>query len=401
MNVRRKIKVLCVSDYYLPGFKGGGPIRTIANMCELLGGEFDFWIFTRDRDLGSKVSYPDINVDEWVDMSGVKMFYASPGSFGLFGFLRASKQGEFDLLYLNSFFSISASILLCIAAYGHLINLPPILLAPRGEFSPGALAIKPAKKKLYILFSRLFGVYKNIKFHASTKIEAVDIQNVLHNDIGTIYVAPDLVDVKMLQSSSTHEFGGDGLFRAIFVSRISPKKNLDGLLSILKMVKCNIQLNIYGPIEDEYYWSQCKSQINKLPDNVSVSYLGELNPTDVASTFAIHHVFIFPTHGENFGHVIFESLSAGTPVMISDNTPWIGDDKNAVTVIPNDMVDTWRDELEKFAKLSESAYQDRRFAAFQYVKNYIDHSNFLSDNSKMLRSIVSTKNTLTSYKGSV
>jgi len=29
-----------------------------------------------------------------------------------------------------------------------------------------------------------------------------------------------------------------------------------------------------------------------------------------------------PTFAENYGHAIAESLSMGTPVLISDNTPW-------------------------------------------------------------------------------
>ena len=35
-----------------------------------------------------------------------------------------------------------------------------------------------------------------------------------------------------------------------------------------------------------------------------------------------HHLFTLPTLGENFGHAIFESLAAGRPVLVSDQTPW-------------------------------------------------------------------------------
>ena len=35
-------------------------------------------------------------------------------------------------------------------------------------------------------------------------------------------------------------------------------------------------------------------------------------------------VFLLPTGGENFGHAIFEALSCGVPVLISDQTPWRG-----------------------------------------------------------------------------
>ena len=38
--------------------------------------------------------------------------------------------------------------------------------------------------------------------------------------------------------------------------------------------------------------------------------------------FVKYDVFYFPTKSENFGQVIWESLSSGCPVLISDQTPW-------------------------------------------------------------------------------
>lgn len=386
---RKRVKVLCVSDYYLPGFKGGGPIRTISNMCELLDNEVDFWIFTRDRDLGSRDSYPSVIVDEWSDIKGVRIFYASPANFRLGGLLEAIRQQDFDLLYLNSFFSIFGSISLCIAGYFNRIYSLPILLAPRGEFSPGALAIKPIRKKIYIKFVRLLGVYRNINFHASTKMEADEIRNVFQSDVIRTYIAADLVDATKLRNSGLHKLNSDMYLKVIFISRISPKKNLDGLIAILSQVSCNIQLSIYGPIEDEFYWSECKSLIRKLPDHISVSYLGELSPISVTSVFERHHVFIFPTHGENFGHVIFESLSVGTPVMLSEHTPWVSDNKGGVQVISINDVESWRIQIEHFAKLTQTEYQERRHAALEYAKSYLESSNSLSENVTMFRVITS------------
>jgi glycosyltransferase involved in cell wall biosynthesis len=44
----------------------------------------------------------------------------------------------------------------------------------------------------------------------------------------------------------------------------------------------------------------------------------------VERLMADHDLFFLPTRGENFGHVIPEALSAGTPVLIADTTPWRG-----------------------------------------------------------------------------
>ena len=72
------VKVLCVVDYYFPGFKGGGPLRTIANMRPLLAGEIELAVFTRDRDLGADTPYDGFPADCWIQTATGPMYYASP-----------------------------------------------------------------------------------------------------------------------------------------------------------------------------------------------------------------------------------------------------------------------------------------------------------------------------------
>ena len=76
----RKLKVLCFCDFYLPGYRAGGPIRTIANMVLNLGDEIDFHIVTRDRDFGSNEPYRGVAIDAWNTVGKAKVFYASPAS---------------------------------------------------------------------------------------------------------------------------------------------------------------------------------------------------------------------------------------------------------------------------------------------------------------------------------
>jgi glycosyltransferase involved in cell wall biosynthesis len=108
----------------------------------------------------------------------------------------------------------------------------------------------------------------------------------------------------------------------VFISRISPKKNLLFALRMLQSVLGDISFDIYGPIEDARYWNRCEKAIGTLPPNVRVKYMGMVEHEKVGEVFAEHDLFLFPTLGENYGHVICEALSAGCPVLISDQTPW-------------------------------------------------------------------------------
>ena len=61
----KKPKVLTFVRYYLPGFRAGGPTKTIANMIEVLGDEYDFYLIASSRDLGSNADYKDMQLGVW------------------------------------------------------------------------------------------------------------------------------------------------------------------------------------------------------------------------------------------------------------------------------------------------------------------------------------------------
>jgi len=88
------------------------------------------------------------------------------------------------------------------------------------------------------------------------------------------------------------------------------------------MVKADLIFDIYGPIEDKSYWQDCLKLVQKLPSNIKVNYCGAVEADQVMDVLCAYDLFFFPTRGESYGHVIAESLSVGTPALISDQTPW-------------------------------------------------------------------------------
>lgn len=372
----KKPKVLCVTDYYLPGYKAGGPIRTIVNMAAVIASTVDFSIVTRDRDEGDDAPYSSGRPDQWQVVEGAQVFYASPKKFGAAA-VKENLDGH-DVLYLNSFFSYRGSI----QPYLQFRKRVKILMAPRGEFSKGALAIKAPKKRLYLALVKALGLYRDVCWHASTPDEAADISRVFPGS--RIEVAPDPVvigDAVALGSSTKQP----GELSIAFVSRISPKKNLDYLLQALTNVEGRVRLSVYGPRLEPDYWARCLSLSERLPDSVSMEYCGELLPEQVSETFARHDLFAFPTHGENFGHVIFEALRAGTPVLLSDQTPWKAD--AAVTITPLANLSAWRKAIN--AAINRDAGEQLRLqeSAMDYARRYISESETDRQNVEMFRNV--------------
>jgi glycosyltransferase involved in cell wall biosynthesis len=85
-----------------------------------------------------------------------------------------------------------------------------------------------------------------------------------------------------------------------------------------------VSLDIYGPVDDPRYWARCRAAIGRLPANVAVRYHGPVPHEWVGEVFRDHDLFLFPTWGENYGHVVLEALVQGCPVVASDRTPWRG-----------------------------------------------------------------------------
>jgi glycosyltransferase involved in cell wall biosynthesis len=313
--------ILVLSDYYLPGYKAGGPIRTLSNIVDHLGDRYEFSVVTRDRDLGDREAYNENDISAINQNGTARIRFLPPSGLTFFALRRIIASFRHDILYLNSFFSPCFTIKPLLLRRIGLVPKRPVIVAPRGEFSPGALHIKGIKKGVYIHWAKCLDLYKNVVWQASSQYEAEDIRKHWGLD-ARITVAPDLVGISNPALNSRRSTKMAGSLRVVFLSRISPMKNLDFALRCLDGIKGDLHLDIFGPLEDQEYWIKCQNIIAALPDNVTVNYHGELPHHRVADVLSEYDLFFLPSHGENFGHVIIEAMSAGCPVLISDRTPW-------------------------------------------------------------------------------
>jgi glycosyltransferase involved in cell wall biosynthesis len=379
-----KPKVLCFVDYYLPGYKAGGPTRTLINMVGVLGDEIDFHLVTRDRDFGSIEQYRGVQIDAWNTVGKAKVFYASPHMLSFGGVRRLIAETPHDVLYLNSFLSPKTTGLALLVRRLGLSQGKPTIIAPRGEFGPNALAIKALKKNIYLKVTTLTGFYRGLVWQASSEREVADIRRMQSGVAERIMVAPSLLP-------PGREMSGEGAarppgpLRMIFLSRVAPMKNLDFLLRALAMSQLELSLSIYGTRDEPGYWTECESLIAALPPNVKAEYRGPVTPEQVADTFAQHDLLVLPTRGENFGHVIFESLAAGTPVLLSDQTPWRDDPDGTIETLPITDPALWLASIERWSRLDEAGIMARHAAALRFARNYIAKSPALEQNRALFR----------------
>jgi glycosyltransferase involved in cell wall biosynthesis len=284
---------------------------------EQLGGEFDLHIVTLDRDKADSEPYAEISRETWDRVGDAWVMYCRR-PYRPIAFLRLLKSIDPDVMYLNTFFSVGLTVMPILA---RLVTRSSarVVVAPRGELSPAGMRLKWWKKVPFLFIVSLSHIASEVTWQASTQSEADDISKALGPSAQVVVAANLQRQIHAPRSSAPK---AAGLLRALFVSRVSRKKNLTYLLDVLMSVDGRVDLDIIGPTEDLEYWRQCTERIERLPEHIVVKYKGDMSHDLVAGALADHDLLVLPTMTENFGHVILESLSVGTPVLISDQTPW-------------------------------------------------------------------------------
>jgi glycosyltransferase involved in cell wall biosynthesis len=318
-QVAELVKVLTVVGAYLPGFRGGGPTRSLSNLVAHTTPVLAFDIITLNKDHGATTAYPDIPCNAWQHVGSARVLYVEGRQNLLIWAIRLIRSGSYNVLYLNSLFSPFTWQILLFRRFGVLGPIP-VVLAPRGELDPAALQKKRGKKRAFLRVARCLRLYHHILWHACSPHEKEDIAR------GLTMVGAANARVEMIPNlGPSKSFTKDGRSKAlpkrqgnvrvVFLSRIVSNKNLLFALSTLEHCAQDVQFDIYGPIEDQTYWTACQNVMERLPANVQVAYKGTVRPDLVQDTMSAYHLLFLPTQFENFGHVILEACLAGCMVL--------------------------------------------------------------------------------------
>jgi glycosyltransferase involved in cell wall biosynthesis len=370
MHKQSQKRILVFIDWFLPGYRAGGPVRSMANMIEQLGNDYHFMVVTRNTDYMENEPY-DLVADRWTKGPfNSEVYYFSGDGLSYKNMKQLLAQTRYDVAYINGIYSWWFSILPLIllnaskkttkfSVFGkkapntrlskflkprslqvvndcfknesnavvgvflkRLLRKQKVIVGVRGMLADSAIDVKRGKKKMFLSLARLVGLYSGVVFHATNKKEALDIQSLFGN--ANIQIAPNLPRKALSEPVALSKYR-DSL-RLVSFARIAPEKNTLFALEALKQYggKGKILFDLYGQIYDEFYWQQCKAVIDTLPSNISVEYRGMVESERVVEIIGHYHFLFLPSRGENFGHVVLESFSAARPVLISDQTPWRG-----------------------------------------------------------------------------
>lgn len=356
--------VLIFAPSFEPAVKAGGPARSLTNLVRALDARVKVDVVTSDRDLGDSEPFPGLS-GRWVVCGHASVYYLDATSpIQVISLVRKLATNPYDLIVVNSVWNHHYSLIPVMLKSLHVLH-GPVLLLPRGELEPGALRLKSTKKRLVGTAFR--AVYRHAVdlFGATSEAESANISSWLPDSkvVTTTSNLPDVIPWGQPETRSTH-------LRAVFLSRIHPKKGLLPLLEGLRGVTRATDLAVVGPAEDRSYWEQCRRAVARLPGHVNVTLTGFAERDQIPPLLWNADCMVLLTAGENYGHVIAEALQAGCPVITTPTTPWTDvirggggeivenrDDPNEVAVV----LDRWAakspDELAASRRHARTAFE--------------------------------------------
>ena len=202
-------------------------------------------------------------------------------------------------------------------------NSIPMVLSPRGTMSSWALSNSATKKSLFWRLFQKRVVESTTCLHATAEHEYHDIRSAgLRQPVCIIPNGVDIPDVTLSRPSDDCA-NTDCYKEILFLGRLHPVKGVDMLLGAWSKIaesRPEWRLRIVGP-GDEDYSQKLKDQID-MHSIPRCGIEGPLYGREKELAYQNAQIYALPTHSENFGMTVAESLANGTPVITTTNAPW-------------------------------------------------------------------------------
>lgn len=305
------MNILFITPSYKPAYIYGGPIVVIALLAESLvqlGHNVTVYTTTANGTTELDIPHGEMQIVDGVEVFYFKRLSGDHTHISPSLWRHLNNQIHcFDIVHIHSWWN---ALILGVAYICKKNDIIPVI-SPHGMFSNYILETNNSSVKN--LIQKLIGkkLLKNTILHVSTEMELEESRKILPLWKGM--VIPNLVTL----SERSYQRQSNAVFTIGFLSRIDPKKGLDKLIMALSGVDFPYKLLVAGSGESNYVDS-LKLLSTKLGNNLNIDWVGWKNGEEKFKFLAHLDIFALTSHSENFAIVVIESLSVGTPVLISD-----------------------------------------------------------------------------------
>ena len=305
------MKILQINASYKPAYIYGGPTMSVSKLSEQLtiaGCRVEVYTTTANGTAELEVKSGKPIMIDGVPVTYFNRITKDHSHFSPTLLRRLWKQVKsYDLVHIHAWWNL-VSVFSCWIAITRSV---PVVISPRGTLSAYSFSNRNnlPKKIIHILLGKSL-LNKSI-IHVTSYREKTGMEVILPSK--RVVEIPNFVVLP--EKAPAYRESSDSPLKLLFFSRIEEKKGLDILFNALKSVKIPYHLTIAGDGETSYIDRlKATAANNGISDRVSwIGFQGD-NKFDVLQQ---HDLMILPSHDENFGNVVIESLSVGTPVLVS------------------------------------------------------------------------------------
>jgi len=194
-----------------------------------------------------------------------------------------------------------------------------LVISPRGTVSEWAWNHHRGRKwVMWHLLGQASAMHRADAFHATAEEEYQDLRRLGFRQ--PVCVLPNGIDVPPPAAKPAGERR-----TLLYLGRIHKKKGIDLLLKAWAAVGSRFpqwDLVIAGP-DDGGFLAQYQALAAELKLK-GVSFPGPVYGQQKLALYRSAHLYVLPTHSENFAMTVAEALAAGTPAIVTRGAPWAG-----------------------------------------------------------------------------
>jgi glycosyltransferase involved in cell wall biosynthesis len=356
------MKIFFPVEVFYPS-QAGGPANTVywitKNLSKL---GFEPVILATDKGIQSGVP-----LNKWLETEGGKVIYIKTKTLNfpfyqtfisMLNFFRA------DIVHLSSFFFPTCFI----TAFAARLFRKKMVWSPRGELDTAALNHSALKKRPILWCIKTF-IGRYPVFHSTCDAETVYIKKVF-GDAARVVQIPNYIEIP----AEVRREAADYL---LYIGRIHPKKAIDNLIKALstseEFLHSKYVLKIVGKGKPEFE-RDLREMVEKLGLNEKIIFAGQIEGVEKQKVLADAFWTIMPSHSENFGIVVLESLAQSTPVIASKGSPWESLENEKIGFWTDNSPEKLAEKIREILEMPPPVYEAYRARCRRFVEREFEIS---------------------------